>query len=501
MLFIQDKKGSDKMAEFKNIVITKQGQALMAKILSGMGNVTFTRIDVSDMTYTDNQLEELIELTDVKQSVPINKGTKINEAAVKLEAALTNKDLEIGYHMQTIGLYASDGEDEILYGVMIAKVATWMPPFNGVGESCAIFNMYVTVGNTNHVSLDIASGVYATVTMLNEVKDIADSKIDKKADQMLTSLGDSTIFNLETGYYPVSKAAITEAMANAGNAPVINPDANRGYCNVLGAYLTVVKYDKNNIYCNLKVVNDLQGRSGIQLQMKEFINLYFGNNSPLSDGRISTGWIENTDEQLSYGSTSPTRNSKVKYALDTKVNVADVEASLSPTSTNPIQSKAVYQAIQGLGGSGGGGLLTRIWSGNARSDKTSINILVNSDWYYYTDNDNLKVLTLGLNIHRTPAESAYESPKLIFVNIYNDLVGYGGLVYSSGNISAAYVHETLYGSIIESSVSKIDVSMLCAVDNFSGQDKLRISSNFGAKTNYCYITDVFVVIPKDEGGI
>lgn len=490
------------MAEFKNIVITKQGQALMAKILFGMGNVTFTRIDVSDMTYADDQLEELIELTDVKQSVPINKATKINEVVVKLEAALTNKDLEIGYHMQTIGLYASDEEDEILYGVMIANVAAWMPPFNGVGESCAIFNMYVTVGNTNHVSLDIASGVYATVTMLNEVKDIADSKIDKKADQMLTSLEDSTIFNLETGYYPVFKDAITEATANAGNAPAINPDANpgSGYCNVLGAYLTVVKYDKNNIYCDLKVVNDVQGQAGIQLQMKEFINLYFGTNSPLSDGRSSTGWIENTDEQLSYGSTSPARNSKVKNALDTKVNVADVEASLSPTSTNPIQSKAVYQAIQELGGSGGNSLI-RVWSGNVRSDKTSINILVNSDWYYYTGNDSLKVLTLGLNIHRTPAESAYESPKLIFVNIYRDLKGYGEIVYSIGNMSAAYVHETLYGSIAESSVSKIDVSMLCTVDNYGGQDKLRISSYYGAKTNYCHITDVFIVVPKDEGGI
>ncbi len=491
------------MAEFKNIVITKQGQALMAKALSGIGSINFTRLDISDKAYNDDQLEELVSLADVKQSVVISKTTRINEIAVKLEAAVTNEAIEVGYHMQTMGLFAKDTAEEdteILYGVMSAKMAAWMPPYNGVGASSAIFDLYVTVGNADQVSLDVTPGAYATVTMLDEIREIADGKIDKKANRMLTSLGDSTIFNLETGFYPVAKDVITEAMANAGDAPAINPDSDSesGYCNVLGAYLTVVRYDKDTVYCTLKVINDLGGKDGIQLQMKEFTNMFIGSNP----GRgLWTGWIENSDEQLSYGSTSPARNSRVRYALDTKVNVADVESTLSASSTNPIQSKAVYEAIQGLSsGSSNNGGLKRIWSGHVRTDLTKVNITIDPDWYYYTNSGNLRVLTLGLNIHRTPANSSctYEGPKLVFVNIYNDLKGYGDLVYSSGWMNATYVYETLYGSVEGNGVGKIDVSMLCVIYNSNNSDDtLQITHNYGTRANYCYISDVFVVVPKD----
>lgn len=41
--------------------------------------------------------------------------------------------------------------------------------------------------------------------------------------------------------------------------------------------------------------------------------------------------------------------------LDGKVNVSDVDSELSATSTNPIQNKAVYEALQNIDVSGGGG--------------------------------------------------------------------------------------------------------------------------------------------------
>ena len=484
------------MAEFKNIVITKQGQALMAKALSGIGSINFTRLDISDKAYNDDQLEELVSLADVKQSVVISKTTRINEIAVKLEAAVTNEAIEVGYHMQTMGLFAKDTAEEdteILYGVMSAKMAAWMPPYNGVGASSAIFDLYVTVGNADQVSLDVTPGTYATVTMLDEIREIADGKIDKKANRMLTSLGDSTIFNLETGFYPVAKDVITEAMANAGDAPAINPDSDSesGYCNVLGAYLTVVRYDKDTVYCTLKVINDLQGEDGIQLQMKEFTNMFIG---PNPNRGLWTGWIENSDEQLSYGSTSPARNSRVRYALDTKVNVADVESTLSASSTNPIQSKAVYEAIQGLSGgsSNYGNLFKCIWTGHTRD---YISIKIDSS-YLYSASNNLKVLTLGLNVHGAPANVFYEECKLIFVNIYLDLDGYGGIKYSTQQQGASFTRETFYGSQAPNVVS-VTADILCFYNysNYGGISSLSIYCNYSNTNKYCGLTDVFVLLP------
>ena len=153
------------MAEFKKIVITKKGQALMAKMLSGTGNVEFTKVSISDTTYTDAQLETLATMTGIKQSTLISKITRVNDVSVKLESAITNAELKTGYYMRTVGVYANDPQDgEILYGVMIASVAGWMPPFNGIGASSAMFNLYVTVGNSGNVSVEVDKGAVATVS-------------------------------------------------------------------------------------------------------------------------------------------------------------------------------------------------------------------------------------------------------------------------------------------------------------------------------------------------
>ena len=55
------------MAEFKQLIITDRGQALMAKMLAGTGNVQFTKISVSDTTYTDAQLPGLTALSTSNQ--------------------------------------------------------------------------------------------------------------------------------------------------------------------------------------------------------------------------------------------------------------------------------------------------------------------------------------------------------------------------------------------------------------------------------------------------
>ena len=47
------------MAEFSKLVITNKGQALIAKMIAGKGNIDFTKICASSTTYTLAQLEAL----------------------------------------------------------------------------------------------------------------------------------------------------------------------------------------------------------------------------------------------------------------------------------------------------------------------------------------------------------------------------------------------------------------------------------------------------------
>ncbi len=164
------------MAEFSRLVITGKGQALLAKMMTGEGNVEFTKISTSDMEYTLEQLEELTELSGVKQTVSVAKVTRTNGVAVTIEATFDNTELTQGYHMRALGLYAIDPDDgEILYAVTAEMSGCcYMPAYNGVTVSGACIKLVTTVGNAENVSLEVDPGVYATVGEIKELRESVD---------------------------------------------------------------------------------------------------------------------------------------------------------------------------------------------------------------------------------------------------------------------------------------------------------------------------------------
>ncbi len=161
------------MAEFSKLVITKKGQALIAKMISGSESVEFTKVSASSHTYDVGGLEELETLTDVKQTSTISKITRTNGVAVKVEAAFTNTDLREGYYMRTLGLYAKDPQDgEILYAVTVETSGNChMPPNNGVSVSAAYVQIITTVGNAESVSLNVDPGAVATIGDIQELQE------------------------------------------------------------------------------------------------------------------------------------------------------------------------------------------------------------------------------------------------------------------------------------------------------------------------------------------
>lgn len=165
------------MAEFSKLVITNKGQALIAKMIAGKGNIDFTKICASSTTYTLAQLEALTSLSNIKQTSLISKVTRTNEVAIKVETAFTNNDLTAGYYMRTLGLYAVDPDaGEILYAVTIENSGNcYMPPYNGVTVSGAYVQLVTTVGNADNVSLEVDAAAVATIGDIQELqKEIAD---------------------------------------------------------------------------------------------------------------------------------------------------------------------------------------------------------------------------------------------------------------------------------------------------------------------------------------
>lgn len=218
------------MAEYSKLIITSSGQALMAKMIAGSGNIEFTKLCSSSTQYTLAQLEALTALTNIKQTTLISKVTRTNEVAIKVEAALSNVELTTGYYMRTLGLYAVDPDvGEILYAVCIeTSNSCYMPPYNNVTVSAAYIQLYTTVGNADSVSLEVNPGAYATVGDIQELeKEIADLKA-------YIGYTDADIYGIEVDFANKKFTRLAGAVnRTAGNGfDSINAFGGRKRCNV-----------------------------------------------------------------------------------------------------------------------------------------------------------------------------------------------------------------------------------------------------------------------------
>jgi len=86
------------MAEFRKMILTKQGQDLIAKLISGSSGVKFTRIALSSAVYTDAQIPGLTTISGIQQTAEVSRVTKLTTAAVKLEGVITNDKLKNFVH-------------------------------------------------------------------------------------------------------------------------------------------------------------------------------------------------------------------------------------------------------------------------------------------------------------------------------------------------------------------------------------------------------------------
>jgi hypothetical protein len=184
------------MIQFSQLITTQNGQALIAKMMSGVSGVQFTKVCASNTVYTMSQLASLTALSGIKQTSSISNVQRTNNTAVQVRTAFTNADVSTGYYMRTIGLYATDPNvGEILYAVAIALDDNcYMPPYNGVTQTGAYIELVQTVGNASSVSLSVDSGVYATIGDIQELEnEIADLKA-------YIGYSDSDIYGVEVDF-------------------------------------------------------------------------------------------------------------------------------------------------------------------------------------------------------------------------------------------------------------------------------------------------------------
>lgn len=227
------------MSEFRQLIITNKGQALMAKLIAGTANVTFTKVAASSTTYSDSQIPALTGLSNIKQQVAVSKVTRINNVAVQVDAAMENSALTVGYYMNSLGLYANDpDEGEILYAVAGANVGAYMPPYNGITVSGAYLKLVTTVSNASQVDMTVDPAAVATVgditALQAEITDI----------QSYIGYTDSDIYGVEVDFKNKTFTRLAGAVGKTPGAAFdgVKAFGGRKRCNVTDAGKVIAYY-------------------------------------------------------------------------------------------------------------------------------------------------------------------------------------------------------------------------------------------------------------------
>lgn len=166
----------------QKFIITDKGKELMGRMIAATSTISFTKICTSDYDYSNAALEELTELQNVKQTVPVSKVSRTDAMTVEVLAAIDNNKLTDSYYVRALGLYAEDIDGNvILYGISIETENPDYMPSCGKTVSGISFRLKVKVGNSQSVTLEVSSSATPTIEQVEE--------LEKKIDDLSKKCG------------------------------------------------------------------------------------------------------------------------------------------------------------------------------------------------------------------------------------------------------------------------------------------------------------------------
>lgn len=197
------------MGKYNRAVITDQGEALRARAIAGEATMQFAHAKTSSYIYPDGtDLTKLTELQEVKQTVIPSNVQISNETLISVRTLFGNEKISEEYLIQNVGIYASDGEKEILFAVCQAIIPDQMLVYDGVAPSSFIYNVQLTVSQATDISLVISGAGTATTEDILDLEKSVEEVDKKKIDASGGDISDTVITSAEepTAEYPVPAA-------------------------------------------------------------------------------------------------------------------------------------------------------------------------------------------------------------------------------------------------------------------------------------------------------
>lgn len=211
------------MAQFSDMALTNAGRGLIAKTLRGKP-LTFTRAVAGSGVLSDfetipdpneererhlNFINAVSEMTGLIQPVRdmeirgIETPPLIGTATIK--TLLTNKDFDLGFFFNEIGLFAQDPDsgEEILYGYCSAgNKGDFMPGQGGSNAVKYYFDLVVVIGQAETVTavfsddpasvtvLELDDRIDAVLRYVKSQDDLLQYQIDRLAEKIIEKILD-----------------------------------------------------------------------------------------------------------------------------------------------------------------------------------------------------------------------------------------------------------------------------------------------------------------------
>lgn len=95
---------------YSKVITTKKGERYLQDLIISGEPLTFTKIVTSTRNYTKEDAKNLTDIENIKQTILVNEQKRFEDEKVEIEGTLSNKDVDGGYHIQTIGIYVKGDE-------------------------------------------------------------------------------------------------------------------------------------------------------------------------------------------------------------------------------------------------------------------------------------------------------------------------------------------------------------------------------------------------------
>ena len=159
------------MGVYKKAIITDAGEALRARAVAGEASMQFSHAKTSTYVYPDGtDLTKLTDLQEIRQTVIPSNVQIANDTLISVRSLFGNEQISEAYLIQNVGVYATDGENEILFAVCQAITPDQMPAYDGVAPSSFIYNVQLTVSQAAQISLVVNTAGTATTQDVLELE-------------------------------------------------------------------------------------------------------------------------------------------------------------------------------------------------------------------------------------------------------------------------------------------------------------------------------------------